>query len=210
MSTRQKRGFLQCAAPIVAPCVVTCMSMVACASAAPFHPDPSGAGRSDRVAAICRNVMGLEPSEPLVWGIHTGVPDLDTWTSHYRGCVFSLSSSLARIDAQQAAHQAEQQCRSEGLEPGSPELAVCVLQSTRRTPNPTAASATAAGAGPPDRGLAAVKTASGSFYSASTRELSRREELACAELGLEPSSGAFESCVRNLKATFFAIDNPVN
>lgn len=197
---------LRRASAIIAPCLAACMSIAACASAAPYDPDRLGAGPVNRIGAICEDVMGLDPSEPLTFGMHTGVTTLDTWTSHYRGCVLSLSDSLASIDSVQAASEAAQACRAQGLEPGSPDLAVCVLRSTETARNPAAAPVAAASA-PPDRGLL---RASGSFYNASNRELSRRERLACAELGLEPASGPFTSCVRSLKATFFAIDNPVN
>ncbi len=207
MKTRHERTLLRRASPLIAPGVAACMSIVACASAAPYNPDQLGTGEVGRVAAICQDVMGLDPSEPLTYGMHTGVSNLDTWTSHYRGCISSLSDSLASVDSAQAASQAQQACRAKGLEPGSPDLAVCILQSTESTPSPAAASAAAAGSAPPDRGLTPV---SGSFYRASNRALSQREELACAELGLEPATGPFASCVRNLKATFFAIDNPVN
>ncbi len=207
MRTQFKRTLLRHASSIVVPCVVVCMGTVACASTAPFDPDQLGTGQADRVAAICQNVMGLDPAEPQTWGIHTGVPNLDNWTSHYRGCVFSLSNSLASVNSERAASQAAQACRAKGLEPGSPDLAVCILQSAEAAPIPAAASAAAAGSEPPNYGLT---PASGSFYRASHRELSQREALACAELGLEPASGPFASCVRNLKATFFAIDNPVN
>ncbi len=194
------------ASPAVALGIVACITIAACASAAAYNPDQLGTGQADRVAAICQDVMGLTPSEGLTYGIHTGVSNLDTWTSHYRGCVSSLSSSLASVNSERAASQAEQACRAKGLEPGSPELAVCVLQSTETASSPAAPGAATAGAAPPDRGL---MPASGSFYKASNRELTRREQLACAELGLEPASSPFASCVRNLKATFYAIDNPV-
>lgn len=210
MRTRDERTLLRRAFPFLAPCLAACMSIAACAAAAPYDPGQFGTGEAARVAAICQNVMGLDPSEPLVWGIHTGVPNLDTWTSHYRGCVFSLSNSLGSIDSERSAQEAAQECRAKGLEPGSPELAVCILQSTETTPSAAARNTSAAASGPPDRGLAGATAASGSFYHASTRDLSHREELACAELGLVPASGPFASCVRNLKETFYAIDNPVN
>jgi hypothetical protein len=38
----------------------------------------------------------------------------------------------------------------------------------------------------------------------------RREQMACAVLGFEPTHGAFESCVKGLGSTFYAIDNPEN
>ncbi len=207
MRTPFKRTLLRHASSIVVPCVVVCMGSVACASAAPFNPDQLATGQVDRVAAICQNVMGLDPAEPETWGIHTGVANLDNWTSHYRGCVFSLSNSLTSVNAERATSEAAQACRAKGLEPGSPDLAVCVLQAAEAAPIPAATSTVTSGSEPPDHGLT---PASGSFYNASHRELSQREALACAELGLEPASSPFASCVRNLKATFFAIDNPVN
>jgi hypothetical protein len=38
----------------------------------------------------------------------------------------------------------------------------------------------------------------------------RREQVACAALGLEPTDGAFKSCVKGLSDTFYAIDHPIN
>ncbi len=183
---------------------IACVSMVACAAPATYNPHGLGPAEVARVGDICRNVMGLDPSEPLAWGMHTGVNDLDTWTSHYRGCVQSLSSSLRNVEVARAASRAEQACRAKGLESGSPDLAVCVLESSATEPNP----AVTRSATPAPRSSAPLPTAR-SFYHASNREISRRERLACAELGLEPPSGAFESCVASMRNTFFAIDNPV-
>jgi hypothetical protein len=52
--------------------------------------------------------------------------------------------------------------------------------------------------------------ASGSFLYASPHENARREQVACAALGFEPSQGAFKSCVKGLSDTFYAIDHPIN
>ncbi len=191
---------------VTVPFAFACMTVGACVSAAPYNPGRLGSDQLARVGGICQNVIGLSPTEPLVWGIHTGVADLDTWTSHYRGCVFSLSSSLSRLDSQRVARQAEEACRAKGLAPDSAELAVCVLRARSSEPSAgTAEPATLAAAS----GEAPTHPLR-SFYSASHREIGRREQLACAELGLVAASAPFESCVRNLKRTFFAIDNPVN
>jgi hypothetical protein len=48
----------------------------------------------------------------------------------------------------------------------------------------------------------------GSFYSAPPHEVWRREEVACAQLGLTPGAGAFESCLSEMRTTFYAINNP--
>jgi hypothetical protein len=47
-----------------------------------------------------------------------------------------------------------------------------------------------------------------SYLSVSNRDQFGREQLACAELGLNPVSGAFDSCVAGLRSALFAADNP--
>jgi hypothetical protein len=53
-------------------------------------------------------------------------------------------------------------------------------------------------------------TRGGSLLYASPHETLRREQLACAQLGLEPPGDLFTSCVNALETTFFAIDNPLD
>jgi hypothetical protein len=148
------------------PLTLAAIAAAACASAAPhasYNPVRLGGDQLTQVEQICQNVMGLDPAEPLIWGMHTGVMHLDTWTSHYRGCVLSLSATADSLG---------------GVDP-PPTITV-------QAPAP-----------------------SRSFYSASNREIASRELLACAQLGLQPHSAAHDACVRQLKRTFFAIDNPV-
>ncbi|MDB5459252.1 MAG: hypothetical protein JWO72_993, partial [Caulobacteraceae bacterium] len=47
-----------------------------------------------------------------------------------------------------------------------------------------------------------------SYFYTSNRDRFRREQLACAQIGLDPVSGAFDSCVAGLRSTLFALDNP--
>ena len=51
--------------------------------------------------------------------------------------------------------------------------------------------------------------AAGSFLYASGSEIARREQQACEALGFMPPSGRLAACTRNLQATFFAIDHPI-
>jgi hypothetical protein len=151
---------------VAAPLALACMAVAVCASAAaqdtgPYNPYRLGTDQLTQVEQICQSVMGLSPTEPLVWGIHSGVANLDTWTSHYRGCILSLSASARAVNTE------------------------------RRVDGQAAASS------------------SGPFYRASNRQIADRERLACTELGLEPGSDAHSTCVRNLRLTFFAIDNPI-
>ncbi len=145
--------------------------------------------------------MGLQPSERPVWGTHADT-NVALGTSHFQGCVTSLSDSLQQVGTADAAAQADQDCRAKGFAPNSPELAVCVLQAL----NTKTSVATA----PAQTSAAPARTfAVGSFFYASPRETVRREQLACAQLGLEPPGALFARCVQGLQQTFFTIDNPV-
>jgi hypothetical protein len=179
----------------------------ACAAAAPYNPDHLGAAQLAHVAQVCQTVLGLQPSERPVWGVRPGNPHLAPGASHYQGCITSLSDSLQRALAAQSATLADRDCRARGLKPGSPELAVCVLHSLGKQPEPgqpVAANPIAARQTAPSRPARV-----GSFFYAWPHEVLRREQLACAQLGFEPPGGAFANCVDGLRTTFFAIDNPV-
>jgi hypothetical protein len=167
-----KRIFLTAAA-----CATVTSALAAPAAERPYNPDHLGPAQLAHVSAICQTVMGLKPSEPLSSGYWPGNIRLDSDTSHYRGCIVTLSDSLQS-------------------ETG--------MQMSERTEHNTAQSATSTP-------LAAKRApASGSFFYASPREMNRREESACASLGLEPGNSTFEGCVKSLKDTFYAIDHPVN
>ena len=190
----------------IASCVIVLSSLAACAAEPAYNPDNLGTGQYGRVANICRNVMGLSPDERLEGGYWMGNDRLDYWTSHYRGCIVSLSDSLQRAIDTQTTQQADADCRAKGYQPGSPDLALCVLRSVNSHPNPAPAQASAV-ATPVSETL---PTASRSFLYASPHENARREEVACAALGFEPSHGAFKSCVKGLTDTFYALDHPIN
>ena len=92
-----------------------------------------------------------------------------------------------------------------GYASGSADLAECVLQRVRAPA--TAASSSSSSA-------ITVRTAANathlrSFFFASPHETRRREEVACARLGLEPPYGEFAQCVSRLDNNFYALDNPI-
>jgi hypothetical protein len=176
--------------------------MAGCATAAADAAERTGTG----VAAICQSVMGLSPKERLTGGNWLGNDKLDYWTSHYRGCVVSLSDSVQGARDTTVVQQAEDRCRAQGLLPGSPDLALCVLHSANEHSEPTASAAT--GADQPN--LSESSVAAGSFYFASAHEIARREQVACAALGLSPAQAGFKSCVQQLRSTFYAIDHPID
>jgi hypothetical protein len=104
--------------------------------------------------------MGLSPSEPQTGGYWRGNDQLGYFTSHDRGCIVSLSDSLQLVDGSLVMQHAENDCRAKGFRTGSPDLALCVLQTAQSHPEPTPAQASVAAATPsaisaghrPDRG----------------------------------------------------------
>jgi hypothetical protein len=184
--------------------------MVGCATPpADAANSPAAMGR---VAGICQNVLGLSPTERLTGGNWMGNDKLDYWTSHYRGCLASLSDSQQGARDSAVVQQAEDRCRAKGLQPGSPDLALCVLQSANEHPEPATLQATAnVPATATAQAIPGEPTAApGSFYFASTTEIARRERVACAALGLSPAQAEFKGCVQQLRATFYAIDHPID
>jgi hypothetical protein len=191
----------------VAFCVIAGLNVTSCVAEQPYNPDRLGADQFARVSQICQTVMGLSPNEALSSGYWLGNDRLDYDTSHYRGCVLSLSDSLQSVLDAQITQQADENCRAKGLNPGSAELALCVLRSVNGHPDPAPAQASAVTATPIS---ALVTPAKGSFFTVSPHETGRREQAACAALGLSPAEGAFKGCVKQLDSTFYAIDHPIN
>ena len=190
----------------LAGCTLAGGSLTACAAEPVYNPDNLGGERFAQVANICQNVMGLSPNERLSGGYWLGNDRLDYLTSKYRGCIVSLSDSLLSMMEGQATEQADEDCRAKGYATGSPDLALCVLRSA----NSHASAPVQSGAAAVTPVSEKVPTASGSFTYASPHEYVRREQVACAALGFEPSHGAFKSCVKGLDDTFYAIDHPIN
>jgi hypothetical protein len=94
--------------------------------------------------------------------------------------------------------RAREGCLGRGLSPNSPGLAECTL----------AASDTRRAAAPIDTGGDSVHAKS--YFYASPSQVHRREETACAHLGLDPSSDGFATCVAGLQTSRFMADNPLN
>jgi hypothetical protein len=188
-------------------CAIASMGIVACASAAPYNPSHLGAGQVGQISEICQSVMDLRPSDPPVpvWGAATD-PRLSPGENHYQGCIASLSTSLQSVNDAHTAALVDEDCRAKGFRSESPELAECVLQRINTKSAPVAQDLSARPVS--DR---IARESVGSFLGfTSPGETARREQLACAQLGLNPAYGAFANCVKDLQDTFYAIDNPEN
>ena len=114
----------------------------------------------------------------------------------YYVCEESLSRSLgARIKAVQIG-QVRQDCLAAGNAPGSLPLSLCELGAA-----PTAARASF--------GRDSV-THPPSSEQGKKIELSGREKLACADIGLDPAEPTFQQCVADLDSDLFAARHPAD
>jgi hypothetical protein len=192
----------------VAAVAIAASTLAGGASASPYNPGGLESGQLGQIAGICRSVMGLHPSEPPrpVWGAATN-PDLTGGENYYQGCIASLSTAQQRINTAYVALRADADCRARGMSADRASEAQCVLRTERAQPHAdgtgrpgtlrTPVSDAADGAGP-----------ARSFYDASWPEKTRREEAACASLGLNPAYTPFGDCVKDMKDTFYSIANP--
>jgi len=122
-------------------------------------------------------------------------------------CTESLADSVAARQEGYISAQSDRACSSQGLTPGSAEFATCVLDRKRHyqgAPALMAANGTAQLTYDPGKDVGASQD----YYDASFDTKRRREEYSCAQLGLDPDTGAFGQCVAGLDASLFNADNP--
>jgi hypothetical protein len=135
--------------------------------------------------------LGLRAAEALGDNLWPENPDTGSFTNEYRSCVASLSVSLQAKTAALSERRAQDQCRSDGYEAGSPELAVCILSAVETGAEPLGGQLAAVG----HAGVIGQTRASDPALTSTTLQ---RVRLACAEIGLDPDEGAFTTCVEGL------------
>jgi hypothetical protein len=172
--------------------LTVCAGSASCVSHSPYNPDRLDSTQVSTVANICRTVMRLDPSEPPVANLWPGDPDPAATTNDYRGCVASLSNSLRSSATARLEVQADEDCRSKGLRPNSSRFAACVLkmsqaQSAQHVPQAQYADL-----------VVTPETATLGDPDLSVPEVLRRERLACARIGLDPTGISFAGCVHGL------------
>jgi len=160
-------------------------NVAGCATTGPFNPDSLSAAEIGRVGQICRSVVGLQPME-----------------THYDACVQSLSDTVKERDELTDAEQARNACLAQGDRPGSTKLDVC--EASQTAADPPGQPAGAADPAPLDANPP-VK----SYFMVSRATAFRRERVACAELGFEPATRAFEKCATGLEAAILGANNPL-
>jgi hypothetical protein len=154
-------------------------------AAAPYNPSNLPADQLQRVGRICESVVGVHRGE-----------------EHFDSCLESLSGSLASAAHDRGMQQARGDCLAKGYAPNSPALAECTLQAGSAHASWDPANAPDDARGNPG--------STKSYFYASPREAHRRYQIACARIGLNPTGGAFDSCVASLQSSLFAADNPQN
>jgi hypothetical protein len=167
----------------IMPVVAIALTVAVCAST-PANAESSTPARVAQVRHACADTMGLNPAE-----------------EPFDGCVASLLDTLAETDQARLTGHYRQACVQHGLQPGTPEFALCVVDAEqtgnwqfehmemrmlRTLPLTTLLLLAAACASP----------------SPNQVQLTQ-ERHTCAELGIAPGSGSFASCVGNLEATAF-------
>lgn len=180
-TTSTHRPFPPMAARLGAVLSAGALALMAASSPAVAGPYDPDALSPDQMGQVCQSTLGVSPGE-----------------AHYAGCVESLSQSQRGFAHGQAMARAREGCLDRGFAPNSPSLAECTL----------AASETTRAATPVD--TADSRAHARSYFYVSPSEAHRREEAACAHLGLDPSSGGFATCVAGLQTSQFAADNPLN
>jgi len=189
----------------IAGALAVCVSVDASSANAPYNPDGLDKVQLTRVLDVCEHVLGLHASEPLTGGVWTGASRLDYWTSHYRGCVLALSDAVINSTRAGAADEAHRSCEAKGLKVGTPDYGSCMLSAMRQG-SPNASAKVDANLAAP--ASAEVSHPSTSYFGSSPHATAGREELACASVGVDPATPAFEACVKELSSTLYAIDHP--
>jgi hypothetical protein len=113
---------------------------------------------------------------------------------------------MAALTSADYADKAYDACERAGLKRETSEFSRCVLDRENAQKD---AGIAPGGAGKLDAAfIAPVDSNQDSYFASSFNVRHRREQYACAQLGLEPDTGAFTSCVDNLDMEIFAVEHP--
>jgi hypothetical protein len=172
--------------------------VAACATTnpTPYNPEHLNTNQATEIGQICQDVMGFKPTAPAVDNAWPGDPDPGAETNGYRGCIASLSRSLLTSGAARATSAADRACRGEGLTDGSPALAECVLKRAQAV-RPAAAAQSVS--------LVVTPFEDGQGPNSWSHQTERREQQACAQIGLEPAGSQYASCLNGLSDVITAM-----
>lgn len=140
------------------------------------------------IEATCDKVMRLPPG------------------AEFGACVSSLSDSAVALVNAETANRAYDACEQAGLRRETPEFSRCVLD--RENTQNGLGSSQGAVSRLDAAFITPVDANQDSYFASSPSVRHRREQYACAQLGLEPNTGAFTSCVGNLDMEIFVVEHP--
>ena len=171
------------ASAFLVPLLLAFAPLSACAAPA-LSPDQRAINDNQRelVAETCDEVMGLSSG-----GLYR------------QQCMDSLARSLAAKAESAGLLGSYQLCHSHGLREGTAAFSTCVLDNEKQ--------GAAAPAGPARIAYNAnTRENSESYFSVRNGTQWRREQYACAQIGLTPGTTSFGNCVAGLNA---ALINPL-
>jgi hypothetical protein len=163
--------------------------LAAAAHAGGYNPASLPEGQLAQVNQVCSSIIRVRPGE-----------------EHFGNCVESLSASLSDLNQSRGLERARAECLSKGLVADSPQMSRCIVETQAADPAVQPIS-DPAGAGP---GEAAQLGGQKSYFEVSPAIAYRREQLACASLGIDPAARAFANCVSGLKMSLLAANTPMN
>lgn len=171
--------------------IVISMALLAGACAQMQTPDIVTPQQTVAVKAICARVVRLREGD-----------------AEFDGCVSDLSDVMAQRVQYAMAVRSYKACAAAGHARNTPDFSRCVLDQKKQ--------AVMQGASLSDAVLrmnvadiAPADSSAQSYYSAGFDMRRQREEYACAQLGLEPGSGSFLTCVNKLDTDLFNIAHPL-
>jgi hypothetical protein len=131
-----------------------------------------------------------------------GVVRVNQGTVQFDACVESLSRTLSDGNKIQLLTKSYDDCMAAHHKDGTPEFAACVLDRKNALSHPGGAIAGS------DFTLPANEAAQRTFSSSNADERRRKEEYACAQLGLSPGRASFGQCVTQLDVALWSVNNP--
>jgi hypothetical protein len=168
-----------CLAAILAP------ALAACASAGPATTPRQTAA----INAMCDKVMKLWPG------------------AEFEACASSLSDTLASMEEADYTNVSRRACLQAGIAGGTPQFSRCILD--RQSAEKSSGVLPTGIASKLDAAMIKPVDSDRDYYMDSSIPVRRRRErYACAELGLNTDTGAFEACTDELETQIYFVDHP--
>lgn len=132
-----------------------------------------------------------------------GVMRISQGTVQFDACIESLSRTLSDGNQIQLLTKSYDDCMATDHKDGTPEFATCVLDHKNALPQPGGA-VIGSNSAPPSKNEAVQRT----YSNSNAEERRRKEEYACAQLGLPPGRASFGQCVTQLDIALWSVNNP--